>query len=70
MNFCVILIEIYVFSFKKMHLKMPSAKWRPFCLGLDVLIKQNHNASIFPHIERNINYLYSCNVIPLDLRKH
>ena len=24
--------------FKKMHVKMLSAKWRPFCLGLNVLI--------------------------------
>ena len=31
-------IEIYAFSFKKMHLKMSSGKWRPFCLGLNVLI--------------------------------
>ena len=30
-------IEIHTFSFKKMHLKMSSAKWRPFCLGLNVL---------------------------------
>ena len=36
-NFSEILIEIYVFSFKKMHLKMSSGKWRPFCLGLSVL---------------------------------
>ena len=36
-NFSEILIEIYVFSFKKMHLKMSSGKWRPFCLGLNVL---------------------------------
>ena len=36
-NFSGILIEIYRFSFKKMHLKMPSGKWRPFCLGLNVL---------------------------------
>ena len=36
-NFSEILIEIYTFSFKKMHLKMSSAKWRPFCLGLNVL---------------------------------
>ena len=33
-----ILIEIHTFSFKKMHLKMSSAKWRPFCLGPNVLI--------------------------------
>ena len=32
-----ILIEIHTFSFKKMHLKMSSAKWRSFCLGLNVL---------------------------------
>ena len=36
-NFNEILIEIYTFSFKKMHLKMLSGKWRPFCLGLNVL---------------------------------
>ena len=36
-NFSEILIEIYTFSFKKMHLKMSSAKWRPFCLGLNEL---------------------------------
>ena len=32
-----ILIEIPTFSFKEMHLKMPSGKWQPFCLGLNVL---------------------------------
>ena len=36
-NFSEILIEIHTFSFKKMHLKMSSAKWRPFCLSLNVL---------------------------------
>ena len=30
-------IEIYRFSFTKMHLKMSSGKWWPFCLGLNVL---------------------------------
>ena len=37
-NSSEILIEIYPFSFKKMHLKMSSGKWQPFCLGLSVLI--------------------------------
>ena len=32
-----IVIEIQTFSFKKMHLKVSSAKWRPFCLGFNVL---------------------------------
>ena len=36
-NFGEILIEIHTFSFKKMHLKMSSGKWRPFCLSLNVL---------------------------------
>ena len=36
-NFSEILIAIHKFSFKKMHLKMSSAKRRPFCLGLNVL---------------------------------
>ena len=36
-NFREILIEIYTFSFKKIHLKMSSGKWRPFCDGLNVL---------------------------------
>ena len=37
-NFSEILIEIYTFSFAKRHLKISSGKWRPFCLGLNVLI--------------------------------
>ena len=35
-NFSEILFRIQTFSFKKMRLKM-SAKWRPFCHGLNVL---------------------------------
>ena len=56
-NFSEILSEIHAFSFKKMHLKMSSAKWRPFCLGLNVLIYSwslpggidlNWNSSLYP----------------------
>ena len=36
-NFSEIVIEILTSSFKKMRLKVSSAKRRPFCLGLDVL---------------------------------
>ena len=32
-----ILTKIHTFSFKKMHMKMASGKWRPFCLYLNVL---------------------------------
>ena len=33
-----ILIEIHIFIFKIVHLKMSTAKWRPFCFGLSVLL--------------------------------
>ena len=32
------LIKIHQFSLKKIHVKMSSAKWRPSCLGLNVLM--------------------------------
>ena len=38
-NFNEMLIEIHTFSFKKMPLKTSSAKRRPFCLGLNVLMR-------------------------------
>ena len=37
-NFNEMLIEIHTFSVKKMHLKMSSAKWQPFCLSLNVFV--------------------------------
>ena len=33
-KFNEMLIEIHTFSIKKMHFKMSSGKWRPYCLGL------------------------------------
>ena len=36
-NFSEILIKIMTLPFKKMHLKVSSAKQRPFCLSLNVL---------------------------------
>ena len=44
-HFNEILIGIQTFSFKKMHLKMSSAKWRPFGLGLNVL---NNTDQLWP----------------------
>ena len=37
-NFSENLIKIHVFSFKKMHLKMLSAKWQPSCFSLNMLM--------------------------------
>ena len=39
-NFNEILLEIHTFSFKKIHFKMSSGKWRPFCPGLNVLTQR------------------------------
>ena len=39
-NFNETSIEIHTFSFQKIHLKLSSGKWRPFCLGLNVLTWQ------------------------------
>ena len=38
-NFSDVLIGIITSSFKKMHLKVSSAKRRPFCLSLNVLMQ-------------------------------
>ena len=46
-NFSEISIGIQTFSFKKMHLKMSSGKCRPFCLGLNVLIRPLHFSEIW-----------------------
>ena len=41
-----ILFKIQTFSFKEMHLKMSSAKWRPFCHGLNVSIHDSLSLNI------------------------
>ena len=46
-NFSEICIEMYIFSFKKMHLKVSFGKWRPFCLGLNVMKVRPHKDKIF-----------------------
>ena len=48
-NFSEIIIKIHMFSFKKMHLKLSSEKWRPFCLSLNVLTDPNSH----PHNDFN-----------------
>ena len=53
-RFSEILIEIHSFSFKKMHLKMSSGKWWPFCLGLNVLNRLCPRTTIF--IQQILSY--------------
>ena len=60
-NFNEILIEILIFLFKEMRLKVSSAKWRPFCLGLNVLITLFH-----PSQARMIKFVH-CPPAPLSV---
>ena len=46
-NFSEILIKIIIFSWKKMRLKVSSAKWRPFCLGLNELTMRDKSVPTF-----------------------
>ena len=60
-NFNEILIGIQTFSFKKTQLKMLSVKWRPFCLGLNVLTKSqkvflSHNIIMYPYTSTNVSW--------------
>ena len=59
-NFSGIVIEIHTFSFKKIHLKMSSGKWRPFCLGLNLLMY-----AVLP-MDEHRNDMGTCNTLSHD----
>ena len=67
-NFSEILIRIRIFSFKKMGLKMSSAKWRPFCLGLKVL------TLLIPKLEycgkMQVNAMAADNLLAVSMARH
>ena len=46
-KFSEILIENRIFSFKKIGLNVSSTKWRPFCLGLNVLYSERPRGAGF-----------------------
>ena len=63
-KFNEISIKIHTFSFKEMHLQMSYGKWRPFCLGLNVIycsrtlhqatFHQHYITGIWPRIRNHI----------------
>ena len=59
-NFSEILKQIYIFSFKKMHLKMSSGKGQPFCLGVNVLMCWY--AIQFHSYLHNVTYIHQGNL--------
>ena len=56
-NFSEILIGIQTFSFRKMHLKVSSAEWRLFCLGLNVLTHWSPWQTKILHMHKN-NFVF------------
>ena len=58
-NFSEISIKILTFSFAKMRLKVSSAKWRPFCLGLNMLshsvFQQEQTWTFQAHFTKKVN---------------
>ena len=77
-NFSEILIGIQTFSFKKMHLKISSAKWRPFCPGLNVLtllvLDEENHRSLTPiprtHPPRHHHRRHPPSNIPTNIHPH
>ena len=66
-NFNEILIGIQTFSFKKMYLKVSSGKWRPFCLGLNVLT----HWGLMTHIcTRELGHWFSWWLVASSARSH
>ena len=76
-NISEILIETLTFSFKKMHLNVLSAKWRPFLFGLNVFKGVPYRCRVyyFPYPQSilhitgyyNLNWLTHCDLVqPYD----
>ena len=65
-NFNEILIEIQTFSFKKMRMQMSSGKWRPFCIGLNVLTFVLLRSYIQLHLQQIWNTLISLFKTPVS----
>ena len=63
-NFNEILIEIHIY-FKKIHLKMLSGKWRPFCLCLNVLRHWGWDTVYVSIIESNHCWFIDNGLLPV-----
>ena len=73
-NFSGILSEIHIFSYKKMYLKTLSAKWRPFCLSLNVFTEpRGHHKTPWDDTIRNMfqwNFNDNIKVITVTWHEH
>ena len=55
--------DIQIFSFKKMHLNISSAKWRPFCPGRDALKFYSNDSNADVKIINAMNSIFF--IIPI-----
>ena len=70
-NFSEIVSEIHTFLFTKMHLKMSSVKWRPFCLGVNVLTHIRYsNVFIYILLRRRLQSFVRSWVNHIGLNKY
>ena len=67
-NFSENSIEILTFSFRKIRLKVSSAKWRPFCIGLNVLTHWSLGADTKMCQESQVNTMVAVVVVPWKTR--
>ena len=66
-KFNEISIKIRTYSFKEIHLKMSSGKWRPFCLGLNVLTPRS---ACWEYIWNSLQHYWSLMIPHSYLIKH
>ena len=67
------LLKIKNFSFTKMHLKILSAKWGPFCLQWDVLTKANGHSGYIWYLLSSMTIFssfHSLEYIPWEPSSH
>ena len=67
-NFKEILIQIDLFSFNKMHLKLLSGNWQPCCLSLNVLIETTSNLTY--SFIRGIQIIIVCDAVITLFQQH
>ena len=69
-NFNENLMEILIFSFRKMRLKVSSAKWRPFCNGLNVFKYIFHQIQLYSFKQNGLIFCLHRSQKTVNLQTH
>ena len=65
-NFNEILIDIHTFSIKKIHFKISSGKWQPFCLSLNVFMTRIVASVTAAKRHVPLDHIYTCHFKLMD----